>query len=251
MKNYEEIAYLRTESTFHIEKAYDKGYDRGYNDCKTELLEDEAKCHYQEGYNDGYRKGVERGKEVSVAEADCAYQCGMKRAWEAARKIVLSPKEGGLEATTVREIFGMPYESALMKYSAQNAIEMIDAWEKEQEQTEKNCENCGHHRSGDVGCEAGGCSLIRENWIPQEKQDAPEMNVGSIEVGDAVRMIGSDPKLDNCDFGVCTMVKPKTIYVMRMDGSVGEEDKEEWEKTGNHYDIQSILDKMKENEVKE
>jgi hypothetical protein len=31
---------------------------------------------------------------------------------------------------------------------------------------------------------------------------------------------------------------------------IGEEDKEEWEKTGNHYDIQSILDKMKENEVK-
>lgn len=130
MKNYEEIAYLRTESTFHIEKAFDKGYDRGYNDCKVELTDDEAKCHYQEGYNDGYRKGVERGREARVAEADCAYQCGLRRAWEAARKIVLSPKEGGLEATTVREIFGMPYESALMKYSSKNAIEMIEAWEK-------------------------------------------------------------------------------------------------------------------------
>lgn len=212
MKNYAVLADLRVKAALHIEKAYDKGYDQGYNDCKVELLEDEAKCHYQEGYNDGYRKGVERGKEARVAEADCAYQCGMKRAWEAARKIVLSPKEGGLEATTVREIFGMPYESALMKYSAKNAIEMIEAW---------------------------------------EKQNALEINVGSIKVGDEVRMIGSDPKLDNCDYGVCTMVKPKTIYVMRMDGSVGEEDKEEWEKTENHYDIQSILDKMKENEVKE
>ena len=85
-----------------------------------------------------------------------------------------------------------------------------------------------------------------EAW--EKKQDAPD---GNIEVGDEVRMIGSDPKLDNCDYGVCTMVKPKTIYVMRMDGSVGEEDKEEWKKTGNHYNIKDILDKMKEHEAEE
>jgi hypothetical protein len=215
MKNYEEIAYLRTESTFHIEKAYDKGYDRGYNDCKVELLEDEAKCHYQEGYNDGYRKGVERGKEARVAEADCAYQCGMKRAWQAARKIVLSDEDGGIPNDNILKIYSMCYYSVMKNIPVQEAIAKLEAWEEKQ------------------------------------KQDAPETNVESIKVGDEVRMIGSDPKLDNCDFGVCTMVKPKTIYVMRMDGSVGEEDKEEWEKTGNHYDIQSILDKMKENEVKE
>lgn len=84
-----------------------------------------------------------------------------------------------------------------------------------------------------------------EAW--EKKQDAPN---GNIEVGDEVRMIGSDPKLDNCDYGICTMVKPKTIYVMRMDGSVGEEDKEEWKKTGNHYNIKDILDKMKEHDEK-
>lgn len=32
---------------------------------------------------DGYEKGLQHGKELRVKEADCAYQCGMKRAWEA------------------------------------------------------------------------------------------------------------------------------------------------------------------------
>ncbi len=222
MKNYAVLADLRAKATFHIEKAFDRGYDQGYNDCKVELTE-EAKAHYNEGYKDGtkvkdgergrvyhdgygdglkygYEEGLQHGKELRVKEADCAYQCGLRIAWNAARKIVLSSKAGGLEATIVREIFGMPYESVLMKYSAKNTIEMIEAWEKKQkenekvdcnntdckncinhndcdyedekqEQTEKNCDNCGHHGSGDVGCEAWGCSLIRENWIPQEKQE--------------------------------------------------------------------------------
>jgi hypothetical protein len=84
-----------------------------------------------------------------------------------------------------------------------------------EEKTEKTCENCGHHRGGDVGCKAGGCSLIRENWIPKQeqtekkcinydnadasvcyecenhsnyepKQDAPESNVDTIENRDKI-----------------------------------------------------------------
>lgn len=181
MKNYAVLADLGVNTASYIEKAFDRGYDQGYNDCKVELLEDEAKCHYQEGYNDGYRKGVERGKEARVAEADCAYQCGLRRAWEVARKI-LSRHGEGYDATD-REVFGT---DDVFSLSASEAVSKLEAWEKKQEQNEKSCENCGHHRSGDVGCEAGGCSLIRENWIPQEKQDAPEMNVESIENRDKI-----------------------------------------------------------------
>lgn len=157
---------------------------------------------------EAYQKGLQHGQELRAKEAECAEACGMKRAWEAARKIVLTKENGGIPLSDLNEIFGAV--NVLKEFSASEAIEKIEAWEK--------------------------------------KQDAPD---GSIKVGDEVRMIGSDPKLDGCDYGVCTMVKPKTIYVMRMDGSVGEEDKEEWEKTGDHYNIQHILDQMKEHEVKE
>ena len=177
MKNYAVLADLKAKATFHIEKAFDRGYDQGFNDCHSELTEEEAKDHYKEGYNDGYRKGVEHGKEARVAEADCAYQCGMNRAWEAARKIVLSPKEGGLQATTVKEIFGMPYESALMKYSARNAVEMIEAWEKkqeqEQEQSKKCCKDCNHYCGDDnkFKCDIKGLLCIeRDRWTPKQKQ---------------------------------------------------------------------------------
>lgn len=150
MKNYAVLADLRVKASLHIEKAYDRGYDQGYNDCKVELLEDEAKCHYQEGYNDGYRKGVERGKEARVAEADCAYQCGMKRAWEAARKIVLSDADGGIPNDNIPKIYSTSYYGVMKNIPVQEAIAKLEAWEEKQ------------------------------------KQDAPEMNVGNIENRDKI-----------------------------------------------------------------
>lgn len=177
MKNYEILDGLQREAQGMLKNAYDKGYKRGHED----------------------------GLALNQSDVNAAEACGMRRAWDVARKI-LSRHGEGYNATD-KEVFGT---DDVFSLSAFEAVSKLEAWEK--------------------------------------KQDAPD---GNIEVGDEVRMIGSDPKLDNCDYGVCTMVKPKTIYVMRMDGSVGEEDKEEWKKTGNHYNIKDILDKMKEHEAEE
>ena len=57
------------------------------------------------------------------------------------------------------------------------------------------------------------------------------------EIGDEVRMIGSDPIYDDCDVGWVirnASEKVKTMYVMRNDGSADEENKAEWYKTGRH-----------------
>jgi len=57
------------------------------------------------------------------------------------------------------------------------------------------------------------------------------------EIGDEVRMIGSDPIYDDCDVGWVVRnasEKVKTMYVMRNDGSADEENKAEWYKTGRH-----------------
>lgn len=57
------------------------------------------------------------------------------------------------------------------------------------------------------------------------------------EIGDEVRIIGSDPIYDDCDVGWVirnASEKVKTMYVMRNDGSAEEEAKAEWYKTGRH-----------------
>ncbi len=57
------------------------------------------------------------------------------------------------------------------------------------------------------------------------------------QIGDEVRMIGSDPIYDDCDVGWVirnASEQIKTMYVMRNDGSADEECKAEWYKTGRH-----------------
>lgn len=64
--------------------------------------------------------------------------------------------------------------------------------------------------------------------------------MSNFQVGDEVRIIGSDPLYDDCDVGwVIRNVseRVKTMYVMRNDGSAGEEIKAEWYKTGRHNDM--------------
>lgn len=60
------------------------------------------------------------------------------------------------------------------------------------------------------------------------------------QIGDEVRIIGSDPIYDDCDVGWVirnASEKVKTMYVMRNDGSAEEEAKAEWYKTGRHNAI--------------
>lgn len=57
------------------------------------------------------------------------------------------------------------------------------------------------------------------------------------QIGDEVRIIGSDPIYDDCDVGWVirnASERVKTMYVMRNDGSADEENKAEWYKTGRH-----------------
>lgn len=159
---------------------FEKGYYKGYEDGKTDIVS-KAKAEVSQ-YREGYDKGLEHGQELRAEEVKCAEACGLRKGWETARKILQ------MTLDEVAKVFDPTWdvEHIIEKLSAKEVIEKLEAWEKKQEQNEKSCENCGHHRSGDVGCEAGGCSLIRENWIPQEKQDAPEMNVESIENRDKI-----------------------------------------------------------------
>jgi hypothetical protein len=247
MKNYAVLADLRVKTGLHIEKAFDRGYEQGYNDCKVELTDDEAKCHYQEGYNDGYRKGVERRKEACVAEADCAYQCGMKRAWEAAKKVVETVPWGGLSADESEAIFGeTSFQVILQKFSAQEVIAKLEAWEKKQE---RYCYNCGQPRDYKNSCipyKEGKCDKSHKAWIP--KQDAPEMNVGSIAVWDEVEdNLGNQTVVTH----IYSDGKDANADVINADGSFRCMPLELLEKTGRRFCFQELLNAMKKDDVEE
>jgi len=70
----------------------------------------------------------------------------------------------------------------------------------------------------------------------EEKQKADD----EIKVGDEVYCKGDDTS----DSGVVTWVGKKSIYAMWQDGSAGEVQKDEFIKTGRHFDIASILKEM-------
>jgi ribosomal protein S27E len=92
---------------------------------------------------------------------------------------------------------------------------------------------------------------IEEALDMAEKALMEQAKADEIKVGDEVRIIGSDPIYDDCDFGVClrSMPKVKTMYVMRKDGSCGEEIKDEWYKTGRYFpQIEEVLKNMQDGE---
>lgn len=85
----EYLEYLDRYFLADIRKAEEEAkdhYTAGYEDG-TKARDGERGSIYYGGYGDGlkdgYEKGLQHGKELKVKEADCAYQCGMKRAWEA------------------------------------------------------------------------------------------------------------------------------------------------------------------------
>lgn len=89
------------------------------------------------------------------------------------------------------------------------------------------CEDC-HKRMDE----------IRRAYNKLKEQEPCEDAISrDFEIGDEVRMIGSDPIYDDCDVGWVirnASEKVKTMYVMRNDGSADEEAKAEWYRTGRH-----------------
>ena len=89
------------------------------------------------------------------------------------------------------------------------------------------------------------CMIMKNNTVYdvtdklkayEEKQKTDD----EIKVGDEVYCKGDDTS----DSGVVTWVGKKSIYAMWQDGSAGEVQKDEFIKTGRHFDISSILKEM-------
>lgn len=58
------------------------------------------------------------------------YEMGLSDAWELAKKIYHAPCDGGLENSEIEEIFDCKFGSVTYKYTAEEALAKIEAYEK-------------------------------------------------------------------------------------------------------------------------
>lgn len=115
MKDYEEkVLNIMDSAKDNIRIQLDKAYKSGYEDAKSEL-----------GQN---------AVDLAHEESDRAYQQGLQDAWEAAKKLVLQPNEGGLSFETIYKIFDKPEFLVLENVSASEAISKIKEYEEQQKQ---------------------------------------------------------------------------------------------------------------------
>ena len=157
---------------------YNKGYGAGYKDAYEVGKKDGQKAERMllhepliKDLEEAYQKGLKHGQELRAEEVTCAEACGMKRAWDVARKI-LSRHGEGYDATD-REVFGT---DDVFSLSASEAVAKLEEWEKKQKENEKvdcnntDCKNCINHNDCDYEDE---WKLRRRGIVPappKEKQ---------------------------------------------------------------------------------
>lgn len=89
----------------------------------------------EEAYDYGYKQGYEDGRNNTEYMVSSAYKHGMEESWEAARKLMISSSEGGLEPDIIAEIFdGLSYYMVLKDVSASEAVAKIKEYEEQQKQ---------------------------------------------------------------------------------------------------------------------
>ena len=105
------------------------------------ILEGMIRSDYQKQVDEAYQRGYDKGyadktnnDEVCNELAKDIYQRGLNEAWEAARKIVLSPDEGGTSLTDIYVMFGNngSMQRVFRSYSASEVIEKLKAFENKQ-----------------------------------------------------------------------------------------------------------------------
>ena len=102
---------MRDYTPADVEEAYNRGYDEG----KCQAWSDEIKKY-----------------EIEPEKEREAYQRGLNDAWECARRLLFNVEDGGMSTSELCEIFHRNgFYRILKDYSAQEAIEKIDGYEKQ------------------------------------------------------------------------------------------------------------------------
>lgn len=168
----------------------------------------------------------------------------MKEYEQRATKIIMNTVEG--VKAQIRKAYNKGYkdgkadtpftdtEEAEKKAYNRGLVDMFEAFKSMRMMTADDLEEVfGLRFIGDILVNLSPSKIISKYHA--FKSQIKELETSEIKVGDEVRLIGSNPQTDDCDYGICTKTKSETIYVMRKDGSVGEENKAEWIKTSRTF----------------
>ncbi len=99
---------------------YEYGYEE-YFECEVDIVECPNEC--EKCWN------REMPEEPSCDDVKKAYEQGLTDAWELAKRISLLPSDGGYNCDTLREVFGTDLERRIYKFTPQEAMAKLKAYE--------------------------------------------------------------------------------------------------------------------------
>lgn len=113
------------------------------------ILEGMIRADYQKQVDDAYQRGYDKGyadkannvevcNKIAKDIQDEAYQRGLNDAWEAAKKVVLNPDEGGLDIQELNEVFNCAtIQQVFRRYTLSEVIAKLKAHEEKQKADEE------------------------------------------------------------------------------------------------------------------
>ncbi len=227
---------------------------------KKTLIKNYIKIARAEAFGKGYDKGWESGRQAGIdkmkKDVEESYKKGLEAAWNAASKIVnMRFNYFRHDADEFDKFFELNRKWGdnvvklfFEKYSAKDAITKIKEFENEhKKQTESPCNTCIYfeNNSGPFNHCAYCLDSNYRNWRSKEEHDAIESNVGSIKIGDEIKVV-KDSRIIGAK-GVVVNINNATLGAISSRGYFAT-----WIKnvinTGYHYDIQSIFDDIKSHE---
>ena len=160
----------------------------------------------KEAYEEGYAEGSKEDYDEAYLKG---YNQGLEDAWECARKIIHMPEGDLLNIFTECYSAVCTSVQVFLKYDASEAIEKIRQYEQERD---------AEIKVGDVVRLKNAPEI--EIWVTDISDED-----GGLLSGLALKTVG-----DNCDMG--DTYANRNIY--------------NFERTGKHYDVPNVLEKMRE-----
>lgn len=128
--------YIEPDLEWVKAKAYSDGYEDGRKAEKVRMpdIEQIRKEAYEQGQEDLRKSCVPKDEEAYGIGYNEGFQCGLDLAWDAARKVLFNPDDGGMSAFDVNEVFGESSWTVMKDFSASEVVAKIKEYKEKQEE---------------------------------------------------------------------------------------------------------------------
>ena len=198
--------------------------------------------------------------EDAQKEIDEAYQRGLEDAWEAAKKIFGYEIDGGIPIDKIGRVFGYSENETfctadiIRHNTASEAIAKLKAYEAEQGHSDTIDESytIGYKQANNnskSNTECDGCLYdygIKEHSLCHTCSNA-YINHWTAKKQDDKIEVGDEVKHDRGWVAVVTQIDESGLSCVDKSGAVASySDTNKFRKTGRHFDIEKILEEMRE-----